>query len=130
MTSNKRSILVVDDEPEMLKILEYKFGQMEFEIFSALNVPEAIAILEKTPVRILLTDVNLPGTLGTELIDWLIVNRSEKERPFIFLMTGYIYTEDDASWEKNLLEKGVLKIFRKPFTLKDLTETILLLTDL
>ena len=57
-------VLVVDDIPPNLKLLEARLSAEYFEVQTATNGPEAIAICEKGQCDIVLLDVMMPGMDG------------------------------------------------------------------
>ena len=63
--SNYR-ILIVDDEPDILEFLRYNLEKEDFQIFTAKNGNEAIAIASKNDPHLILLDVMMPGMDGIE----------------------------------------------------------------
>lgn len=63
----KGNILIVDDEPVILSSLAELFGQ-EFEVFLASNAAEAIEILSREKVHVVVTDYKMPGRDGLSLL--------------------------------------------------------------
>lgn len=60
--------LVVDDEPDMLDMAVALFRNMGYEVLSANNAKDALAILKRTPsIDVLFADVLMPGMSGVEL---------------------------------------------------------------
>jgi signal transduction histidine kinase len=66
LTSKRGLVLYVDDEPENLTAFEYCFGD-RFEILSVASGKEALQVLERQPVAVLLADQRMPGMTGVEL---------------------------------------------------------------
>ena len=67
-------ILLVDDEEDILEgmLAGIDFAALGFDwVHTAGSAQEAREILEKEPVDILLTDIEMPGESGLELLDWL-----------------------------------------------------------
>jgi CheY-like chemotaxis protein len=64
----KRSVLVVDDEPGIRALMAAIVARDGFTALQAENGAEALAIAERTPVDLLLTDVVMPGMSGPELV--------------------------------------------------------------
>ena len=60
-------VLVVDDVPSNLKLLRARLGIEYFEVLTATNGPDAIAICEKGGCDIVLLDVRMPGMDGFEV---------------------------------------------------------------
>jgi|RhiMetdeSRZDD1v2_1073273.scaffolds.fasta_scaffold20388_6 response regulator RpfG family c-di-GMP phosphodiesterase len=83
--STKHSILVVDDEPEILYSLRGLL-RMEFEVHTAESGHEAIRILQQHPIQVVMSDQRMPEMTGVELL-----NRVQGEYPDAIRMvfTGY-----------------------------------------
>jgi response regulator RpfG family c-di-GMP phosphodiesterase len=61
------AILAVDDEPANLRMLERLFHR-EYRVLTATNGEEALAVLQKENVSLIITDQRMPGMSGTELL--------------------------------------------------------------
>ncbi|MEA3347467.1 MAG: response regulator [Pseudomonadota bacterium] len=61
-------VLLVDDEPAILSNLEAYFEDEGFEILKAESGEEAVAILVKEPVDVVIVDMRLPGIDGNEMM--------------------------------------------------------------
>jgi nitrogen-specific signal transduction histidine kinase/CheY-like chemotaxis protein len=65
-TSEK--VLVVDDQPDVLDMADEVFRSLGYEVLSANNAKDALAILQRTKdIHLLFSDVIMPGTSGLEL---------------------------------------------------------------
>jgi len=62
-----QTILVVDDEPALAKLTSHILTQQGYQVFSASSGEEALLILEKEPVDVLLSDVIMPEMDGYQL---------------------------------------------------------------
>jgi response regulator RpfG family c-di-GMP phosphodiesterase len=82
---SKHSILIVDDEEEILHSLRGLL-RMEYEVRTAKSGHEALKILEKEPVHIILSDQRMPHMAGVEFL-----HQAQGERPSAIrvLFTGY-----------------------------------------
>lgn len=89
--SKKPSILLVDDEPLILQILEISIqSELEVEIFKANNGSEAKEILKKTPdISLIVSDYFMPKGTGGDLY---LFNKENNNLPFI-LLSGGEFTE-------------------------------------
>ena len=56
----REAILVVDDVPETLELLRRNLEAEGYRVFSAPGVPEALGVLESTPVDLVITDFKMP----------------------------------------------------------------------
>lgn len=67
MTSH-HSLLIVDDEPQILKSLNRALRSERYAIRTAENAEDALEQIQKEPPSVLLTDQRMPGLSGTELL--------------------------------------------------------------
>lgn len=63
----KHTILAVDDEPANLRMLERLFHR-EYRILTANSGEEALEILQREDISLILTDQRMPGMTGTDLL--------------------------------------------------------------
>jgi two-component system cell cycle sensor histidine kinase/response regulator CckA len=82
------TILVVDDEPEVLSMARDMLEARGFRVLVAGDPEAALGMAEATaePIHILLTDVVMPGLNGRELADRLCALRSETK---VIYMSGH-----------------------------------------
>jgi DNA-binding response OmpR family regulator len=76
-------ILIAEDEPLMLMAIEGKLKNEGFEVIATRDGQEALKVLEKTPVDLIITDILMPYTSGLELIS--IVKSTGSKTPIIVL---------------------------------------------
>ncbi|MCL2413419.1 MAG: response regulator transcription factor [Bacteroidales bacterium] len=62
----QKKILLVDDEPDILEFLKYNLEKAEFEVITAKNGKEAIALAEKVNPDLIVLDVMMPEMDGVE----------------------------------------------------------------
>jgi CheY-like chemotaxis protein len=115
MTS--KHILVVDDEPRVAfflsKALEH--ADEEHRVDIAHSGEEALEILNRTPIDLLVTDLRMPGISGLELMRWV---KASSPRTRVILMTAY--GNDDVENEAHRLE--AYRYITKPFSLDAFTK--------
>lgn len=106
-------ILVVDDEENMLSMLKTFFVERGFECFTAGNGVEALNVLEKNPIDIVITDMKMPEMDGMELLG---IIKEKYENISAVIMTGFSeeYTTTEA------LNLGADGYITKPFRNKEL----------
>jgi len=61
------SILLVDDNPDNLKLLRVLLSSQEYDLRTACDANEALTVLQTFRARVILLDVQLPGMDGLEL---------------------------------------------------------------
>jgi len=62
------TVLLVDDDPFMLAVLADMLGEEPLRVLSAASGPEALALLEREAVEVILCDQAMPGMNGTEVL--------------------------------------------------------------
>ena len=80
------SVLVVDDESNNLTSLEKIFKKEGWRVFGAPNAREALELLRKRRVDVVLTDLMMPGTSGLELLKAVKEVSSDTE---VVVMTAF-----------------------------------------
>ncbi|MBN1931849.1 MAG: diguanylate cyclase [Desulfobacterales bacterium] len=65
--SSRSKVLIVDDEPLNLKLLEAFLIPLEFEVIKATNGEDALALVSKVDVDLVLLDIMMPGMDGFEV---------------------------------------------------------------
>jgi DNA-binding NtrC family response regulator len=105
----KDSILVVDDAPDTLELLQRNLEPRGYQVFTAPNAMEAIKILETTGVDLVITDLKMPGASGIELIRHIRENFRDIE---VMMITGYPTIETAVKAVKS----GAEEYLTKPFT--------------
>ena len=78
-------ILIVDDEPANLRLLERLFRR-DYSVLTALSGQEALRLLGQHDVALLVTDQRMPGMTGTELLKQIADTRPHMVR---MILTGY-----------------------------------------
>ena len=67
-TSNRSRILVVDDEPSMRELLDIVLRREGHEVFKASNGRQAVEILEREPIDLLISDIKMPDMSGVDVL--------------------------------------------------------------
>ena len=106
----KETILFVDDEESILDITGEYFRHKGYQVLTAGNGHEAVAILANHSVDCCFTDINMPGMDGLELAEHIRVH--DVSIPVV-VMTGFPSLENTLSTLKN----GVVDFLIKPVKL-------------
>ena len=115
----QQTVLLVDDQPDILDICKRMLEQKGFEVIPAGKPQEAILIAEKhnDTIDLLLTDVVMPEMNGCELSNKLLLTCPNLKTLY---MSGYTA---DIIASHGLVENGV-NFIQKPFTSKKLINSI------
>ncbi|MCC7496804.1 MAG: response regulator [Bryobacterales bacterium] len=109
----KPSVLIVDDSPAMRafirRVLELS-GVVMSECYQAADGGEALAVLRRSPVDLVLTDINMPGINGEELVKLIHADEQLNSIPVVVVST-------DATEQRvaALLRLGARGYVTKPF---------------
>src|SRR5258705_10313910 len=85
MTNHKIKILLVDDEPDILEILEYNLKKENFKVLKAMNGKDAIALAKAEHPQLIILDIMMPEMDGIETCRQLRALPSFKDTLIAFL---------------------------------------------
>ena len=114
-----RKILIADDEPDILEILDYNLSSEGYSVVRAKDGNEAIELARKHQPDLMILDVMMPGFTGIEVCQILRKNSAFKET-FIIILTAL---NDDSSHVKGL-ESGADDYLSKPISPKVLISRV------
>jgi CheY-like chemotaxis protein len=118
------TILLVDDEPDILAIAREMLEGEGYEILYALNAEEAVRVAagHAGPIHLLLTDVVMPGASGQDLAQLLGLQRPDLR---VLYMSSFAIIKGRRQFAEveNGLDLGV-PIVLKPFTAERLMEKV------
>src|ERR1051325_9316377 len=115
MSANeKRTILVVDDEPEIRKLVGAMVGSFGYNVLTADSGEHAMTLYKNNgPIELLITDVVAPGMSGPMLADKLTELQPGLK---VLYISGY---DNTHVVQKYVVEKGH-ELLAKPFTVEEL----------
>lgn len=110
----KKKILVIEDNPMVVKSLEFKLTKEGYEVITALDGRSAIEELKTTSFDLILTDLMLPFVSGSQLIEH--IKKNYPNTPIIVLSTA---TQEDIITDA--FNMGVDDFISKPFSPNELS---------
>lgn len=113
----KERILIVDDTPNTLEVLQRNLSSQGYRTFIASQAAEAIKILDVTPIDLVITDFKMPEVSGLDLIRHVRENLKETE---VMMITGYPTIEGAVE----AVKKGAEEYLSKPFTDEELLSAV------
>src|SRR3954453_20461455 len=113
--NEKMTILVVDDEPEIRKLVGAMVGQFGCHVLTADSGEHALTLYKnhKAPIDLLITDVIAPGMSGPMLADKLTAIQPDLK---VLYISGY---DNTHVVQKYVVEKGHA-LLPKPFTVEEM----------
>jgi two-component system, OmpR family, response regulator len=113
----KESILIVEDEEKILRLLEIELEYEEYEIGKAMDGIDALELYHSRTWDLILLDVMLPGISGIELLRRI---RAKEAITPVILLTAKGSVEDKVSG----LDLGANDYITKPFEIEELLARI------
>ena len=113
-------VLVVDDHGTNRKLLRVQLEAESFTVSEAAEGREALELLEKEPVEVVVSDILMPGMDGFRFCRELRANPRLRHLPFII----YTSTYTSAADEKLALKAGADRFVRKPCPASELLALI------
>ena len=117
MNSAQRTVLVVDDDSQILGLVIKMLRPQGVTVLSANRPSEAWRICEAQPIHILISDVVMPEMDGPTLLKEL---RRRNPNVKVIFVSGYA----EEAFSKNLPDREQYEFLAKPFTLKQLVSKV------
>ena len=115
--NEKERILVVDDAPDTLELIQRNLAANGYRVFISSSAPEAIRLLEKTPVDLVVTDLKMPKVSGLDLVRHVRENLPDTE---VMMITGYPTIQGAVA----AVKAGSQEYLTKPFTDEELAKAV------
>jgi len=106
-------VLVIDDEPDLLELLELTLSRMGLDTIRAESVAEAIRLLDREPFDLCLTDMRLPDGEGLRVVEH--INQKGLDVP-VAVITAFGSAENAVA----ALKAGAVDYLAKPVALEQL----------
>jgi two-component system NtrC family sensor kinase len=100
-------LLLIDDEPDILRVLSMSLKADGYDVVSAQNGPEGIAAFEKEKPDIVITDIKMPGMDGIEVLKKIKDLNTDTE---VIIITGH----GDIENAIEALKHGASDFINKP----------------
>lgn len=111
------TILVVDDEPDLLENLSLTLEMAGYNTVTAGNGIEALAELQRQPVDLILSDIKMPFMSGYQLQTEVRQNPQYAGVPFLLLSGCRFLSDAEIRYGKKL---GITEYFAKPIRVETL----------
>ncbi|MFP4548331.1 MAG: response regulator [Fidelibacterota bacterium] len=109
MNTEKETIMVVDDQPENLQLLELMLREKGYRVLEFLDAEEALAALDSVQPDLILLDIIMPGMTGFEMCEKMKATPELIDIPVIF-----ISALDDVKIKVSAFTEGGVDYITKP----------------
>lgn len=121
-TGTRKAVLIVDDSQTMVDILTQVCENMNLEVYGAYDGESALSLYQSIRPEILVTDLCLPGLLGSELVQE--IRKITPDQKVVYI-TGYSENPDYQAWLNQEKEwPQTSRLLNKPFTLESFRQTM------
>ncbi|MDD3732287.1 MAG: response regulator, partial [candidate division Zixibacteria bacterium] len=120
--SRDERIMVVDDAPDTLEVVQRNLVSAGYKVFTAPGVAEALRLLEKITVDLVITDFKMPGISGLDLVRHIRENLPSTE---VIMITGYA----SVTGAVEAVKSGAEEYLAKPFTETELINAVKMALD-
>ncbi len=110
MSAQQGYLLVVDDVPDILELLDAMLKFKGYRVVTARNGQEALEVIEQERPALIIADILMPKMDGFSLVNRLRLNPQTRDIPVIFLSATYVAPEDKA-FARTI---GVTRFIEKP----------------
>ncbi len=115
MDKSQGYLLVVEDIPDILNLLDTTLKFKGYRVVTARDGQEALDIIQKEHPALIITDILMPKVDGFNLVHQLRINTETRKIPVIFLSATYVAPEDKSF----AVDIGVTHFVEKPVNLED-----------
>jgi len=120
MTTSYGPILIVEDVPNVLELLEVTLRFKGYAVVTASNGEEALEVIAKTRPVLIVTDILMPKLDGYAFVQKLRLNPETRGIPVVFLSATYVTPED----KEFALSLGAARFMEKPIDTEDFLLTV------
>lgn len=113
-------VLVIDDEPELCKILQKVLKKEGYHVLTATTGRKALSLLKKEKIHLLLLDLKMPMLGGLELLKKIRGKDKKKNLVPAVIITAY----GSLSSAREAMELGAVDYLTKPFDLDEVKSVV------
>ncbi len=116
---NNRSVLVIDDEAHIRRVIGLKFKNQGYRVTTAVNGEEGLDLIRSQKPDIVITDIMMPKLDGKALCER--VNELKKERPFLTIVMTCRISPTEQDWIDQMQDTVFVE---KPFSLSTILKCV------
>ena len=116
---NNKSVLVIDDEAHIRRVIELKFKNQGYRVITATNGEEGLELIKAQEPDVVITDIMMPKLDGKTLCER--VNELKKERPFLTIVMTCRISPTEQDWIDQMQDTVFVE---KPFSLSTILKCV------
>ena len=116
---NNKSVLVIDDEAHIRRVIELKFKNQGYQVTTATNGEEGLELIERQKPDVVITDIMMPKLDCKALCER--VNELKKERPFLTIVMTCRISPTEQDWIDEMQDTVFVE---KPFSLSTILKCV------
>ena len=120
MNAGQAYLLIVEDDPDIRKLLDATLTFRGYRVITANNGKEGLEVIQIKRPAIVIADIMMPKLDGFGLVHRLRINPETRDIPVVFITATYIAPED----REFALNIGATRFIQKPVDLEDFLTTI------
>lgn len=94
MSINQGYLLIVEDDPDILELLDTTLRIQEYQVVTAQNGRDALEIVRDEHPRLVIADIMMPHLDGYGLVHRLKIDPDTRHIPVVFITATYVAPED------------------------------------
>ena len=120
MSTEPGYLLIVEDDPDILKLLHTTLKFKGYRVVTARNGKEGLEAVHKERPAVVIADIMMPKLDGFGLVHRLRLNPKTRDIPVMFITATYV-TPEDKEFALNI---GATRFLQKPVDLEEFQKTI------
>jgi DNA-binding response OmpR family regulator len=120
MNTKQGYLLIVEDDPDIRKLLDTTLTFQGYHVLTAPNGKEGLEIIQREHPAVIITDIMMPKLDGFGLVHRLRINPETRDIPVLFITATYV-TPEDKDFALNI---GATRFIQKPVDLNQFLTTI------
>jgi CheY-like chemotaxis protein len=120
MNPEQDHLLIVEDDPDILKLLHTTLTFKGYRVLTARNGKEGLEAIQKQRPAIVIADIMMPKLDGFGLVHRIRINPETRDIPVVFITATYVAPED----REFALNIGATRFIQKPVDLEKFLTTV------